>query len=422
MNYIKKLASFFIVFPFILSASCGVSEHGTESGGIDVSNDEPAISVGDILEVPSEEIDDKPDLGVPHEDEPPPEPEQLIVRAVAVGDNLIHQPIYSQANRRMNNAENSYDFSPAYENVFELIAGRELAIINQETLICNDIFPPSSWPSFNSPVALGDFMIEMGFNVFGIANNHTLDKGAEGLSACLDYWRTKDDVVVVGAYYDKEDRKNIRTKEINGITFSFLSYTEHLNGLVLPAGSPLEIGDAKDLDTLEIEIARAKGISDVCVVLLHWGQEDYDKIEPYQRAAAKRMADAGADIILGTHPHVLRDIEYIERVDGGISLVAYSLANFISAQDKPQTMIGGVLSFEVAVNSQTREAQIKDVLLTPTITHYDSKYGFIRIYPLSEYTPELAAAHGVKEFGHFSYDYIYEVLNNNVSEEFLVLN
>ena len=414
----RKLFAVLIIISFIFIASCTDIPQEVIPAVADVS--QPAEPVPQPTAEP--DVGDAV-LSVPPE--PEPVPEFLTVRACAVGDNLIHSPIYQQAERRFDG--DGYDFKPAYEHVMELIASHELKMINQETMICNDIFPPSNWPFFNSPVALGDFMIEMGFNVFGIANNHTLDKGMEGLMASLDYWKDRQeqhDIVMAGAYYDIEDRQRIRTLEINGIVFSFLSYAESLNGLDSWLKPPAEVGrfSTADMPLILAEIEAAKEISDVCVVFLHWGVENYDRIESYQRVAAQSMVNAGADIILGTHPHVLRDIEMLEREDGSKAVVAYSLSNFISAQNIPPTMIGGVLSFEVTVHNETRAVEISDVLLIPTITHYDKGYSFVRIYPLSEYTPELAAAHGVREFGTFSYDYIYQVIKSSVSEEYLDLH
>ncbi|MDE6133442.1 MAG: CapA family protein, partial [Oscillospiraceae bacterium] len=175
------------------------------------------------------------------------QPEYSTVSFAAVGDNLIHSSIYKQANARAGG--NGYDFSYAYENIVKIIRSADVAVINQETLICNDVFEPSTYPLFNSPTALGDHMLDIGFDVFTIANNHTLDKGTEGLTACLDYWDGKN-AVVCGAYRNAEDRDNIRTAEFEGITFSFLSYTESLNGLHLPQGSELIIGDSNDIDTM----------------------------------------------------------------------------------------------------------------------------------------------------------------------------
>ena len=351
-----------------------------------------------------------------------PEPEYATVNISAVGDNLIHSSIYKQAAAR--STDGGYDFTYAYENAVSLIRDADMAIINQETLICNDEYEPSTYPRFNSPVALGDHMLEIGFDVFTIANNHTLDKNEDGLMACLDYWDSREHAIVAGAYRNAEDRANIRTGEFEGITFSFLSYTEYLNGLYLPEGSVIEIGDAFDVETMVKEITAAKEISDVCIVALHWGVENSDIISYYQRSTAKQLVDAGADIIIGNHPHVLRDIEEIERQDGSIALCAYSLGNFISAQSVGQNLIGGVLNFDVTkrVDDNAEENQqpiIDNIEFIPVITHYDGNYRDIRIYPLDMYTRELADSHGVKTMSKFGYEYIFEILDKNISDKYL---
>jgi len=348
-----------------------------------------------------------------------PEPEIASVSFACTGDNLIHSSIYNQAYVRAGGR--GYDFSYAYENVTDLIKPADIAVINQETLICNDEYKPSSYPRFNSPVALGDYMIGMGFDVFTIANNHTLDKDEDGLKACLDYWDKHPEVTVAGAYRNKDDRNNIRTKEVNGVVFSFLSYTEFLNGLSLPSDSEMIIGDATNVPLMISQIKKAKEISDVCVVSLHWGVENSDIISDAQRSTAKLLADAGADVIIGNHPHVLRNIEIIKASDGSETLCAYSLGNFISAQNIPQNLIGGVLQFNVNVNMDDKSNTITDVKLVPIVTHYDYGYKNIRLYKLSDYTQELASVHGVRAYGKFNMDYVYNVLKNTIDEKYLEL-
>lgn len=350
-----------------------------------------------------------------------PEPEYVTVSFAVTGDNLIHSSIYNQANARAGGE--GYDFGYAYENVEDLIRSADIAVINQETLICNGEYPPSTYPMFNSPPELGDHMMDIGFDVFTIANNHTLDKGTGGLSACLDYWDSRPGAVVCGAYRDSEDESHIRIKEEKGVKFSFLSYTESLNGLSLPADSPLVIGRTDDIDYICEQIKQAKEISDVCVVALHWGVENSDVISDYQRQTAETLVDAGADIIIGNHPHVLRNIEEIEREDGSSALCAYSLGNFISAQSVGQNLIGGILQFDVTIGTKNvpkdeNSPIIRNIELVPVITHYDGNYHDVRLYPLNEYPRELADSHGVRSMSLFGYDYIFEVLEKNIDEKY----
>lgn len=407
----KKLKRAAVVLSAVMLTAC--SQIDTPTGVIDITDN----GVGTIdnaentitTEANSNAAETNP------ETTEPPAPGPKTVSVCAVGDNLIHAPIYKQAK-----TENGYDFSAAYAGVADMIKKADLAVLNQETLICNDMYEPSTYPCFNSPVALGDHMIEMGFDVFTLANNHCLDYGETGLSYTLDYWDGKQELTV-GTYRNIEDKNNIRTSEYGGLTFSFLSYTQYLNGLSLPQGSEMVIGDVNDLETMIADIKAAKQISDVCVVALHWGIENSDVIEDWQRTYAQALADAGADVIIGNHPHVLRDIEMIKREDGGETLCAYSLGNFISSQSVGNNLIGGILEFNVTMTEESEYAVISDVKLTPIVTHYDQDYTNLRLYKLSDYTPELASVHGVREYSTFSYDFIIELLKKNINEEYLVL-
>lgn len=348
----------------------------------------------------------------------PPVPEDSMVHLTAAGDNLIHSSIYKQAQARA--TDGGYDFDFAYEHIKPLING-DINILNQETPICNDIFEPSTYPCFNSPTQLGDKMLSLGFNVFNHANNHILDRGVKGTEATLDYWASKN-AIVCGAYRNEEDMNDIRLRTQNDITFSFLGFTEHTNGLKVREGSDVKVIYTSDLETIEKQITEAKKLSDVVVVSVHWGVENSHIITDAQRGLAQKMADWGADIIIGTHPHVIQDMEFIKRNDGTPVLVAYSLGNFISAQDVNNRMIGGVLDFNVRKNGVTEEITIEDVKFIPVVTHYDWGFADIRVYPFSEYTKELADAHGVRAKSDFSYDFIVKTLTDNISKEFLVMD
>ncbi|MBE6857791.1 MAG: CapA family protein, partial [Ruminococcus sp.] len=111
-----------------------------------------------------------------------PPPEDKVIHVVAVGDNLVQTAVYRNAQRHA--TDGTYDFLPLYENVRDIIESGDISIINQETLIANGEYEVSgSNFNFNSPVELGDDMIDLGFNVFTLANNHLMDKGTGGLEA-----------------------------------------------------------------------------------------------------------------------------------------------------------------------------------------------------------------------------------------------
>ncbi len=339
----------------------------------------------------------------------PPPPKDKKITITALGDNLIHSSIYNQAQKRARQSGGTgYDFNLAYEGIADMLGNADITVLNQETLICGDEYKPSTYPRFNSPEALGFKMHELGVDVYTMANNHCLDMGEQGLADCLGFYNEYG-YIQTGAYLDTADRADIRTMEVNGVTVSFLSYTENLNGLSLPEGSPLEIG-LYDKEIILSEIQRAKQISDICVLSLHWGLENSCETQDYQRTDAREFCAAGADVIIGTHPHVLRETELIENPDGSTSVCAYSLGNLISAQSVGRNLIGAILDIEITLPADgISRAYVSDAQLTPIVTHYDKGYSGVRVMKFSDYTPELAAAHGVRSNSRFSYEFVQEV-------------
>ncbi|MEG2597078.1 MAG: CapA family protein [Oscillospiraceae bacterium] len=340
-----------------------------------------------------------------------------IVRVKAAGDNLIHSSIYNQAKARAGGK--GYDFSAAYQNVADLIGDADFSMVNQETVIA-PIYEPSNYPCFNSPVELQDQMLQLGFTVFNQANNHCIDKGEKGILSALEQWKKHPEALVTGVYKDETDYQNIRTKEVNGISFAFIGMTEMTNGISLPQGSSVVILHTAEEQKIKARVERAKKIADVVIVNVHWGNEYTHTPTDAQKSLAKKMGEWGADLIVGHHPHVIQPIEWLENTDGRKTLVAYSLGNFISAQDKGVRMIGGVLDITFTKETPQSAATITKALMVPIITHYDKSFQNIRLYPLSRYTSDLAARHGVKRnTPEFSMDFINETLHTVIGEDFL---
>ncbi|MEG2814458.1 MAG: CapA family protein, partial [Oscillospiraceae bacterium] len=349
---------------------------------------------------------------------------KTVVKMVSVGDNLMHNTVYEQAKQRANG--NGYDFTYAYKNVFDIIHNADIATVNQETVL-SSLNPPSGYPMFNTPQEAADYLIKMGFDVVNHATNHVVDKQESGLKSTLEYWDKNPQIKVVGIYKDKADYENIRVIEKNGIKFSFLGMTESLNGLNLPKNTDLIIGRTNE-DEIKNQIEKAKAVSDVVIVNVHWGSEYTHKQNNFQNNLAKNMAEWGADLIIGHHPHVIQPVEYITRNDGTKAVVAYSLGNFISSQDRAATMLGGMLETEFTKN-ETGKISITNVKFNPVINHYDRGRKNIRLYPLDIYTKELASQHGIRSKitgynftsaeQNFSYDYLKSIVNNTISSEFL---
>lgn len=334
----------------------------------------------------------------------------------ASGDNLIHGSIYLQAQRRT--SDGSYDFAPLYEKVAPFYAQQDLNFINQETLV-NDELEPSHYPLFSSPGEVGRAAYDIGFRLFGTSNNHIYDKGTAGLDATLRFWESMPEDALAFGLWENGSEMEIPLYEKNGMTFACLAYTQYTNGIPTPSDAPVHVILTSETDLIEAQIKKAREMADVVLVSVHWGNEDSHTVTDGQRLLAQQMADWGADLIIGTHPHVLQGAEWLERQDGGCSFVAYSLGNFVSAQSKPDQLVGAVLSCTFTMNEDGK-VELQNPLFHPTVTHYGYGVSDIKVWFLQDYTEDQALAHGVRgDYPYFDYAYIQKVVSENLPAEFL---
>ena len=343
-----------------------------------------------------------------------------VVSFVAAGDNLIHGVIFMQAANR--SIDGGYDFDYVYENTEDYFDKFDVRFINQETLV-NDAYAPSHYPQFSTPIEMGEKVLDMGFDVIGTSNNHSYDKGVKGIKSSLEYWNNKD-VVNVG-FYTGDDSKDIKYLTVNNIKMAFLAYTYGTNGISIYDDTSPYIINCDDFDTIDRQVAIAKENSDIVIVSCHWGWEDTNNVNDYQKYVADHLNKIGVDVIIGTHPHVIQPVEWRTNTENANKpLICYSLGNFVSAQSRANNMLGGLFQFNIVKSydeNGTEAISVVSPYFVPIITHYDYNYSNVRNYLLWDYTPELAAKHGVKPHDNkFSYDYIESIVYNVIPEEFLL--
>jgi poly-gamma-glutamate synthesis protein (capsule biosynthesis protein) len=259
------------------------------------------------------------------------------------------------------------------------------------------------FPNFNTPREAAEAVMRLGFNVINIANNHMLDMGKQGYINQLDYWDAQD-ALYIGGYRTRADFENTRIFEKDGVSIAWVSFTYGTNGMYLPADSPMFIPFINDSHIVQsIQRAKAAG-ADLVFASMHWGPEDRFTASAEQRRLARVLADSGADVIIGHHPHVLQEVEWIDRANypgGGRALVAYSLSNLISTQHSLINMVGGLLQFDI-VKSADNSIAIENPLLIPVMTHYITpdfqnrpmERRGLQVYLIENYTAELLASHG----------------------------
>ena len=338
---------------------------------------------------------------------PEPEPEPISIRITAAGDNLLHNTVSFACAL----PEGGYDFHPVYENIKKIIEGSDIAFINQEVMLTGEA---SAYPNLAAPTENADALIDAGFNVINLATNHTLDKGVSGLETCLETVHARPFDAVLGAFRTEEESTQLCILEKQGIRFGFLSYTYGLNGYRLPSDEQWKIA-LIDETKIQNDLAAIRPECDYLIVSMHWGNEYQTTESSYQNELAQLLCDGGADLIIGTHPHVLQPMKWLEREDGHKTLCAYSLGNFVSNQHKRATMLGGILEVELLFEKDGTLKEIASAGVIPTVTHY--KKGHYTIYQLSEYTDELAAEHGMQGYETpFNMTYLAELSNKILGE------
>ena len=299
------------------------------------------------------------------------------VSMAMVGDALIHATVYLTANRYAN--YNGYDFKPMLKYTKELIQDYDLAYYNQETILGGKELGLSTYPLFNSPYEVGDAFIDAGFNLVSLATNHTLDKGERGILNSRAYWNKQENVVAAGSYSSKEERDKIIVSEKNGLTYAFLSYTTYTNGLIVPKGKEYLV-NVYDKEKVKKDVEAYKDKVDVIMVAMHWGTEYVSYPTTAQKEIANYLASLGVNLIIGTHPHVIEPIEYIDD-----TLVIYSLGNFVSSQVGVERLTGLMASLDIIKEEYHGETKITFDNIEGTLLYTDRNNGFI-VYPYHKLT------------------------------------
>ncbi len=261
------------------------------------------------------------------------------VSLVAVGDNLIHHTVYTAAY-----TNGVYDFTSMYSEVKPYIQQFDLAFINQETILGGKEIGLSTYPAFNSPQELGYALVDTGFNLISIANNHTLDRGERAILNALKFLDSKP--VIYSGALNNRDSSHVKVFNKNGIRFAFVAYTYGTNGIPVPKGKEYLVNVYSNQKAKE-DIESVRDDVDVVIVSMHWGNEYQDYPNTGQKTQASFLANIGADIIIGHHPHVIQPVERIERKNGQSVYVMYSLGNFLSDQKGIDRLIGMAFSLEI---------------------------------------------------------------------------
>lgn len=406
----------------VLSDSASQGQGNSPSSGSAYDNSsQPDDASGAASQIPSGEANSQTAPS------PQPTPE---ITLIMVGDILLHTPVAESGIQE----NGSYDFTAVFAHTKEDIQEADLALVNQEVILGGTELGISGYPAFNAPYELGDALVDTGFDVVLHATNHALDKGGKGITNCLNFWESSyPNIAVLGIHDSAEDQNEIYVYEQDGIKVAILNYTYGTNGIPLPQGMDYAVDLLPDLDRIAEDLRRAEEMADFTVVCPHWGTEYRLTQDANQELLAEFFWENGADLVLGTHPHVIEPVAWVtengiqtcnlEEQDGFLRgtdiqdgmLVYYSLGNFVNwtsgtGEGVANRMTGGMAKVTLGLDDDGN-VTIKEYGVEPVICHVEEGRNGVTVYPVSDYTEELAEKNAIRlQDNNFSLEYCYSLL------------
>jgi len=306
-------------------------------------------------------------------------PRKKTITLVAAGDCMMHNTqIWSGLQE-----DGSYCFDSFFADIEDLIKEGDYSLINLETPMAGAASGYTGYPAFNSPDAITDTLKDAGFDLIVTANNHAMDRGYQGAIRTLDVLHAAG-LDTVGTYKSEEDSRAFLIKDIKGVKVAFIAYSYSTNGIPVPQDHPY-LFNFMDKDKILADIEAVRPQVDVLVLILHWGVEYMPKPTIEQRNTAYEFLEAGADVILGSHPHVIQNME-VFKVGEKDKFVMYSMGNFISHQQGQKRNSGIVLKIKFTRDIDSGDAFLDQVSYTPTYSHHYYENGKMkfRVVPVEE--------------------------------------
>lgn len=268
------------------------------------------------------------------------------VRLLFAGDAMQHSTQYKWA---WVERTKSYNYEPNFRYIRPYLADADINIVNLETTLSGK--PYGGYPRFRTPDAYFYALVDAGFQVFSLANNHICDGDARGMHRTL---RVMRDYPNMGAYLSQaeRDRKYPLIFHIDDMKIALFTATYGTNGLL-----PVAPNVVNYIETEQLEIDLANSLKDstidLRVMYIHWGTEYQLKHNAYQYGLGQWLADLGIDLIIGGHPHVVQDAGVLIAADGRHVPVFYSLGNLISNQ-RWEDSNGGIIA-TVDIDRETKQ-------------------------------------------------------------------
>ncbi|MBF4695493.1 CapA family protein [Fusibacter ferrireducens] len=255
---------------------------------------------------------------------------------LATGDIMFHSP---QITAAYDATRNEYDFFPSFSQIAPYVQAADYALANFETTTAGDAYTYSGYPAFNAPDRTLDGIYEAGFDFLSTANNHAFDRKLHGVHRTLEQMDQRG-FDHNGTFNNTDESQHFLIKEVKNFKLGILSITYGLNGFEQAYDSETLyknvnlISSDYDPDFVQNQLALMDEAGvDTSIVFIHWGNEYQLEPNEAQQILAQNLVLWGADIILGSHPHVIQKNEIV-KYNGEDKYVIYSMGNFISNQSR----------------------------------------------------------------------------------------
>jgi len=310
----------------------------------------------------------------------PPKSEAVIA---FTGDLMAHR---WQLDDAYDKETGRYDFDRCFEPVAGYLKEADFTVGNLETVFAGEGETYSCFPRFNTPDSYASALKNAGFDFVTNANNHILDRNWDGAVRTLDVL-DENGLGHTGVFRTRGESLDIYVREINGIRFALLAFTYGTNGIPVPGDKTWGV-NILDERLIADQIGAAKKLGpDFIIVLPHMGNEYEEKPSAAYRRWAVFMLEAGADVVIASHPHVIQPPEFVRVADAGGGerecFIMHSMGNFISSQRTVPRDAGLILKMRFEKTGAS--AEIKNISFIPTWVKFVNDKGAYDIQTISAY-------------------------------------
>ncbi len=308
-------------------------------------------------------------------------PDSTSVTLIFAGDIMQHTP---QITAAWDATDSAYNYHPCFSYVKPIISRVDFAIANLEVTLAGP--PYAGYPQFSAPDALAVAARDAGFDVLATANNHSCDRGNPGIMRTIKVLDSLN-IPHTGTFSDSANlsQNHPLILKKNDITIALFNYTYGTNGLPFYEPALVSLIDTTRIISDLGKIDRNK--VDFVVVFFHWGNEYQSQPSKIQTDLAEFTRKHGADVVIGSHPHVLQRMEYDAPSDSlpAGQLTVYSLGNYVSNQRDRYRDGGAMVSFTLSKTWNKKTVIQPEYHLTWVYTPYENGHKQYYILPVAQF-------------------------------------